>query len=174
MCEQMDTCELCGANLETGVCREVGCGVCEYFGSLTQEGRCMKIGCGICAACGDRLDEAGECEACASNARRAAEIAEYAAHRAAWESFSTEVMSALPQSLRWKLADSNSAYAIYTKGGLSLKLRISDHRQVSGGGFNAKTGERAGEADVQFVMGLDSPEREAVRTKLLAAIRANR
>lgn len=49
---------------------------------------------------------------------------------------------------------SNSVYLRYR----SISLRISDHRQVSGGGWNEATGERMGECDWQWVISdADSP-----------------
>lgn len=147
---------------------------CLFCGSCTEDGRCLKPGCGVCACCGWDLDESGECEVCSSKSRLEQSDAEYEARTAAWSEFRAAIMHALPAELCWECAQSNSAYARYTKGGLLLKLRISDHRQVAGGGFNEGTGERAGDADVQYVMGRDSSDRAAVRARLAAAIRAAR
>ena len=49
---------------------------------------------------------------------------------------------------------SNSVYLRYR----NVSLRVSDHRQVSGGGWNEATGERMGDCDWQWVISAaDSP-----------------
>lgn len=147
---------------------------CVFCGSRTDDGRCLKPGCGVCAACGWDLDESGACDVCSRKARLEREDADYAARSAAWAEFSSSIMQALPADLCWEFSQSNSAYARYAKRGIFMKLRISDHRQVSGGGFHEGNGARMGEADVQFVLGRDSADRSSVRAKLAAAIRENR
>lgn len=55
-----------------------------------------------------------------------------------------------------------------------VKIRVSDHAQVAGGGWNAGTGERHGESDVSFVVaGHDSPlpSRREIRARVARVLR---
>jgi len=67
------------------------------------------------------------------------------------ERVAKQIADALP-GVAFTQAAGGSWYADY-KG---LKLRISDHPQVSGGGFNQGTGERMGEADLQIIVDHES------------------
>ena len=57
-----------------------------------------------------------------------------------------------------------------------LKIRVSDHPAVAGGGFNQGTGERMGDPDVEFVAAKDGEvemDRKKIREKILDAMRLN-
>lgn len=76
--------------------------------------------------------------------------------------------SALP-GVSVQQSSGGSWYADYR----GLKLRISDHPQVAGGGFNVGTGDRMGEADIQWIVDENSTDlptaadiRKAVAEKL--------
>lgn len=71
----------------------------------------------------------------------------------------------------WHFAASGSRYLCYRS---LVKLRVADHRQVAGGGWNAARGERAGEADVDFYVGGKSWDRDSIRAAVADAIRNNR
>lgn len=66
-------------------------------------------------------------------------------------------------------AEGGSRYADYR----GLKLRISDHEQVPGGGFNSTTGERMGEADVSWVIDPDDepPTPAQIRSAVAKALK---
>lgn len=69
-----------------------------------------------------------------------------------------------------------SVYAWYN----GLKLRISNHAQVSGGGFNMNSGERMGESDLQWVVTdedaerYDVPSKAEIRSDVAQALRSRR
>lgn len=54
--------------------------------------------------------------------------------------------------LDWRWAASGSAYASVapTAGDWGATIRVSDHRQKVGGGFNETTGERSGDAGLDL------------------------
>jgi len=84
----------------------------------------------------------------------------------------TQIESALP-SVQFSQAAGGSWYADYKE----LKIRISDHPQVAGGGFNEGTGERMGESDIQIIVDHEGPETiDAKRLRRLIAgkLRDNR
>jgi hypothetical protein len=65
----------------------------------------------------------------------------------------------------WEIAQTGSCYAKFR----GLKIRVSDHRQVAGGGFNEALGIRMGEADCDFTID-HNWTREAIRNIVSEAI----
>lgn len=69
-----------------------------------------------------------------------------------------------------------SVYAYYGE----IKLRVSDHDQVSGGGYSMESDERMGEADLQWVVEIPDaefhpvPSRAEIRKEVATALRAAR
>ena len=80
------------------------------------------------------------------------------AFRDAIESRLEETVEAINSALRDKCEvkcarGSNSIYLRYR----GVSIRVSDHKQVSGGGWNEATGERYGDCDCQWIIAADSP-----------------
>ena len=67
----------------------------------------------------------------------------------------------------------SSRYGRYESGPWSVSVRVSDHEQVYGGGWDELTGERMGEADLSLVIGEDHT-RESIRAAVAALIREQR
>lgn len=87
------------------------------------------------------------------------------------------IKDAIEKELGVGFKGSPSAYANY-KG---LKLRLSDHAQVPGGGFNLQTDDRMGEADIQWILEHDEhshnaqpPTKEQIRAVVAKALRNQR
>lgn len=85
----------------------------------------------------------------------------HAAEKASRDAIETrlgEAVEAIDSALRDKCEvkcarGSNSIYMRYR----GVSIRVSDHKQVSGGGWNEATGERYGECDCQWIINADSP-----------------
>lgn len=68
------------------------------------------------------------------------------------ELLAKRISAAAMARLDWRWAASGSAYASVapTAGDWGATIRVSDHRQKVGGGFNEATGERNGDAGLDF------------------------
>ena len=86
----------------------------------------------------------------------------YAAEKASRDAIETrlgEAVEAIDSALRDRCEvksarGSNSIYLRYR----GVSIRVSDHKQVSGGGWNEATGDRYGECDCQWIIkAADSP-----------------
>jgi hypothetical protein len=70
-----------------------------------------------------------------------------------------------------------SIYLRYTSSGrygFTVDIRISNHAQVDGGGWNSTTGERRGEADISYMIESENaplPTVQAVRAAIAESIR---
>ncbi len=110
----------------------------------------------------------------AEQRRRQNEIAEeehkkWAATEENKRHFIKQLEAALP-GVEFSQAAGGSWYANYH----GLKLRVSDHAQVTGGGFNQSTGERMGESDLQGVVKHNKQLQrtpEQIRQKVAAKLR---
>jgi hypothetical protein len=79
--------------------------------------------------------------------------------------------------LSFRESGGGSWYATIARSDCFVKVRISDHEQKAGGGWNEARGERMGEAHLQFVVRSAEtpiPSREQIRKRLALAIRANK
>jgi len=100
-------------------------------------------------------------------------FAEWQELDAAKERLVRAVIEALPRADRPSYsAQSISMYLWYQ----DVKIRVSNHRQVAGGGFNEGKQERAGEADLEFVAVIDEPlpSRQEIRSRVAAVLLARR
>ena len=84
--------------------------------------------------------------------------------------------------IHFREALSGSCYARYNarhSRGCDVRIRVSDHKQVSGGGFDESRGERRGDADLSYVAGprirlTVAQVRSDVARKVCEAWRANK
>ena len=121
--------------------------------------------------------------------------------RAAWQTAADELIAALDEAAQQaqlaadlkKMADVDSLarlveeasdvelrraaggsyYGCYKRGEVALKLRVSDHSQVLGGGWSEDRQEQMGEADASFEIGREWT-RAAIRGAIAEAVRAAR
>lgn len=95
-----------------------------------------------------------------------AELASYIARKEAVDDLQGLVAASLGiERGDWEIAQTGSCYAMFR----GLQIRVSDHRQVAGGGFNEALGTRMGEADCDFTID-HNWTREAIRNIVSEAI----
>lgn len=117
-----------------------------------------------------------ECDEIEAERRREAEEdAELAAQAAAWQANRERLDSicdAIDAALglnreAWYVAHTGSRYTTYR----TIEIRVSDHEAPTWGGYNPATGERYGNADVEFLAADGVPTRAAIRSAVAAALR---
>jgi hypothetical protein len=114
----------------------------------------------------DREDEEERQEQLQREADEAA-YQKWLAVRGAMDCLQTAIESAIGADFR--TSGGGSRYADFR----GLKLRIADHDQVAGGGFDMETQERLGEADINWTVDeeTDIPTREEIRREVAHALR---
>lgn len=121
------------------------------------------------------LDDARETEAeDEREARIDAEIDEAVAAAERLREIVDAVEAALDEQVLFLKAAGGSWYATWRRGYVELKLRVSDHAQPVGGGYSVESGERLGEADVEWLLSGGVPTRDAIRSAVAAAARRER
>lgn len=87
-----------------------------------------------------------------------------------------QVMDSVEIALRVSPADwrgsasSNSAYLRYR----GISIRVSDHKQKLGGGWNEGTGNQYGDCDLQFLTNTDLPTTAEIRKSVCEMLRTTR
>lgn len=120
------------------------------------------------------IEEGAVCPECFENWQKEqdeakeAELDSFVALQDKINDVAAAIQSALRSKCWFKGSRTMSQYASYR----GLKLRLSDHASVSGGGWCEERQERMGEADLEWVVDAESevPSREEIRSLVAAKL----